>query len=137
MKSALEHLRICAVALGALLTPAIGSSGAFANDAQVTESEPGRCMLARNIEHYRVIDGNWIVIADRREETFLLGHMQPRCWDLRSSFQVEITSPQVSVCAGDLLDLSVSGERCRIVRLEPVTSYEDAEALVQERQSDE
>lgn len=137
LKTPLESLKIGAVALAASLAMGLAPLPAIANDAQDAESEPGRCMLARNVEHYRVIDGNWIVIADRREETFLLGHMQPRCWDLRSSFRIEILSPQISVCAGDLLDLSVEGERCRIVRLEPVSDYEDAEALVSERQSSE
>ena len=137
MKSTLKSLRIVAIALGAILAVGAAPGPVVANDAQETESEPNRCMLARNVEHYRVIDGNWIVIADRREETFLLGHMQPRCWGLRSSFRIEITSPQISVCARDMLDLSVNGERCRIVRLEPVASYADAEALVLERQMGE
>ncbi len=119
----------CILALGATV------GLARAEDAPETESDPNRCMLTRNIEHYRVIDGNWIVIADRREETFLLGHIQPRCWDLRSSFRIAVDTPRISVCAGEMLDLLVEEDRCHVVSLEAVSSYEEAEALVAERQS--
>ncbi len=135
MKNASKTHWTCALAASALIGGMIMVGPASAEDAENSESDPQSCMLSRNVEHYRVIDGNWIVITDRREEVFLLGHLQPRCWDLQSSFHIALATPQISVCAGDMLDLAVDEGRCRIVQLEAVSSYEDAETIVSVRQN--
>ena len=110
---------------------------ACANDQP--SSEPGardearRCMLVRNIQDYHVIDRHHVVFSDRGEDTFLLGTMQPGCWDLQSSFAIALETPPITLCEGDMATLRVRDEVCHVNRIEAVESVEAAEALVSER----
>lgn len=120
----------------AVLASALASCAAAqeSTDAASTSSdEPSRCILVRNIDTYRPIDRNHVVIVGRGDDAFLLGTMRPGCWDIQRSAAISIETAPISLCAGQTATLMVGGERCYIRTLEAVSSLKAAESLVQER----
>lgn len=113
------------------------STATAADEASEGDSNRRRCLFVRSINNYRVLSGNWIVISDHGDDTVLLGEVRPRCFGLRSSFQIGIDTRMPTVCAGDSATLQVDGERCSVWNFEAVESYEAAEALVEARENAE
>lgn len=98
--------------------------------------EPRTCMFVRNIETYRPLSRNHVVIVDQAEETFLLATLRPSCWEIMRSAAIALESGPISLCAGDAAVLQVRGERCYIRSLEAVLDMEAAETLVEQRSDD-
>jgi len=121
-----------------LLAGALGSCASAqdsaGDDVNATDADaPRRCILVRNIDTYRPIDRNHVVIVGRGEDTFLLGTMRPGCWDIVRSAAISIETAPISLCEGQTATLMVGSERCYIRTLEAVPSQEAAETLVEER----
>lgn len=120
----------------AVVASALGSCAAAQDTTEAAAAsgeEPRRCILVRNIDTYRPLDRNHVVIVGRGDDTFLLGTMRPGCWDIERSASISIETAPISLCAGQTATLIVGDERCYIRTLEAVSSLEAAESLVEER----
>lgn len=127
--------QIPALFAATLLASAVASCAAAQEGTETAEASDAaqRCILVRNIDTYRPIDRNHVVIVARGEEAFLLGTMQPGCWDIERSAAISIETAPISICEGQTATLMVRGERCYVRTLESVSSMESAESLVESR----
>ena len=108
--------------------------------AAVPPAAEEACFLVRDIDDFDALSDELVFVEGRGDENYLLT-MWNGCFGLRGAVGIAVSSPMSRVCSTSGAEIRYRGlgrlEVCRIRTVEAVESKEAAEALLEQRTSEE
>jgi len=130
---------IFALTLVALVSPVLAEDEKTKSTEETAEEATAKvCVNARTIRSFDGLSDNYLFVEESRNTYFLMA-MKQRCSGLRDAAGIAFKNPTSQICSDEFgeitfRDRGMGARTCRIGKIEPVESKDQAKALIEERE---